>query len=253
MNGLISLDSFSVVPVEKELMELNEYTAQYGLTLTAEEAHELSETRERGLSENERLEIGSGITPKIVKTFAASRYMSKDIYAYILNEMTYYFYFIKTETDDKVSDDVLLAEMFERFELFCRGNMDTFEGREVERIIRKFNSGEHYYEWYKDRDELDYTAENGSREANAEFEETDELYGSRRLVVSGVSEDELSDDTPADHDKYVADFGDFELSVGDEGYDMDVFDEFRDSETMNAELPEAFATHVDEEEEDDNG
>jgi hypothetical protein len=58
------------------------------------------------------------------------------------------FYYIKTETNDKISDGDLLDELFRSFELNCRGSMDILLGRETERIIRKVNSGENYQQWY---------------------------------------------------------------------------------------------------------
>ncbi|MBO6052485.1 MAG: hypothetical protein J6Q17_01990, partial [Clostridia bacterium] len=154
MNGLISIDGLSLRPISDELLALNEVSRAYGLTLTAEEARELSETRKTALTENERVEAGIGAVPEIVKKFCASRYVNADNYTYILNEITYLFYYIKTETDDKIGDRALIDELFERFELYCRGSIDVLEGREAERIIRKINAGKHYTEWFGDRDEV---------------------------------------------------------------------------------------------------
>ena len=120
MNGLISIDGLSLRPISDELLALNEVSREYGLTLTAEEAKELSETRRIALEENERVEAGAGAVPEILKRFCASRYVNAENYTYILNEVTYLFYYIKTETDDKIGDEALIDELFERFELYCR-------------------------------------------------------------------------------------------------------------------------------------
>ncbi|MBR5367590.1 MAG: hypothetical protein IK132_15205 [Clostridia bacterium] len=154
MNGLISIDGLSLRPISDELLALNEVSRAYGLTLTAEEARELSETRKTALTENVRVEAGIGAVPQIVKKFCTSRYMNADNYTYVLNEITYLFYYIKTETDDKIGDQALIDELFERFELYCRGSIDVLEGREAERIIRKINAGKHYTEWFGERDEV---------------------------------------------------------------------------------------------------
>lgn len=217
MNSLISFENISLHPVSKEILELNSVSEQYGLTLTEDEARELSETRNTAVSENERVEIGSGPVIDIIKRFCTSRYITKENYTYILNEVTSIFYYIKTETDDKISDKDLLDELFQRFELQCRGSIDVLIGREAERIIRKVNSGENYYKWYADRDELDYDSKTGMREAPANV--LDEEYGIEYF------EDK---DTPADHDKYE----------NEEKYDeeediesiLDAYDEFLDSE-----------------------
>ena len=118
MNQLISIENISLRPVSKEILALNEVSSQYGLVLTEEEAGELSEKRNQSLVENERIEIGVGAVAEIIRRFCTSRYITKENYAYILNEVTYLFYYIKTETDDKISDGELIGELFERFELY---------------------------------------------------------------------------------------------------------------------------------------
>lgn len=218
MNGLISLESFAVQSVSKDILALNEISSQYGLVLTEEEARELSDTRKKALLENERIEIGGGVVGDIIKRFCTSHYVNPDNYAYILSEVTYLFYYIKSETDDRVSDSELIDELFNRFELWCHGSIDTLSGKEVEKIIRKINSGEHYKEWYADRDELDYDETHGAREAPA------------NVAIDAYGGDFFnSSDSPADHDKYEADA--FEIAAQeseDDRFDIDAFDEFLD-------------------------
>ncbi len=225
MNELISIGNISLQPVSGEILALNEVSGKYGLVLSEEDAKELSEMRNKSLVENERVEIGVGAVAKIIERFCASRYITKENYAYILNEVTYLFYYIKTETDDKISDGDLVNELFERFELYCRGSIDTLEARETEKIIRKVNSGDKYYEWYKDRDELDYTPEQGSREAPVEYEDAG-IHTARRATVSSYGEDFFGVDDVADHDMYeedvdfnADDFTDAELDAFDEFYE----------------------------------
>lgn len=215
MDGLISLENISLRPIEQQLVELNEYSSAYGLTLSEEDTHSLAVQRNRAVRENDRVEIGSGAVPEIVKKFCTSRFVTQENYAYVLEEVTYLFYYIKTETDDGIGDADLIDELFSRFELECRGSVDTLETRECERIIRKVNSGENYRKWYAERDELDYTDAKGSREAP--IDQVRETYG----------EAFFNDDTPADHDKYERDAGEGE-SVDDERFDLDAFDEFLD-------------------------
>ncbi len=241
MDGLISFENISLKPIDKEILALNEFTSQYGLVLTEQDARELSETRAKALTENDRIEIGGGIVTKIIEKFAQSKYITMDDYTYILNELTYFFYYIKTETDDRITDDALLDELFERFELYCRGSIDTLEGRELERIIRKINSGEHYYEWFKERDELDYTPEVGERETPENF-----LRDERGRLFIGVGEE------IADHDLYVDDVHydeDEDISA-----ELDAFDEFLDAESaayINTLVnPDAAVEDVDDDEED---
>ncbi len=99
MNGLISFENISVRPVTEEILAMNEVSAPYGLVLSAEEARELSDTRNRALTENERVEMGFGAVKGIIDRFCQSRYAkSSEEYANILNRVTDLFYFIKTES-----------------------------------------------------------------------------------------------------------------------------------------------------------
>ena len=221
MNGLISIDGLSLRPISDELLALNEVSRGYGLTLTAEEAKELSETRRIALEENERVEAGAGAVPEILKRFCASRYVNAENYTYILNEITYLFYYIKTETDDRIGDQALIDELFERFELYCRGSIDVLEGREAERIIRKINAGEHYAEWFGDRDEIGLNPE-------------DRLEGNRD-TPGDVLADEYGEDFfggASDHDRYEAEEDPAAILDGTGGDDP--YDDFGDT----AETPD---------------
>ena len=244
MNGLISIDNISLRPVSAEIMALNDITAQYGLVLSEEEAKELSETRNTALTENERVEMGSGAVLKIVKKFCTSRYIDKENYTYILNELTYLFYYIKTETDDKISDNELIDELFERFELYCRGSIDTLEGREAERLIRKINSGDNYYKWYADRDELNYTDKMGARQTPDNY--VREEYGDDYF-------DNVDSDGTADHDYYTEDE---HYDEDDDTIDIDAFDEFLDQQAIplvdNFVNPDAAKEDLDDEEDDED-
>lgn len=216
MNGLISIKNISLQPVSREILTLNTVSSEYGLVLTEKEAVELSDTRNKALSETDRLEMGFGAVEKIIKRFCTSHYINKEDYSYVLNEITYLFYYIKTETDDKISDDDLISELFTRFEISCQGSVDTLESREVERIIRKVNSGDHYYEWFADRDELDYDSKTGMRQA------------SQDIIRDSYGENYFDDDSPADHDRYT---DDDEYDYGDDdSFDSDPYDDFYDSE-----------------------
>lgn len=245
MNGLISFENFALQPVSREILELNDISSQYGLVLTEEEARELSDMRNTALNENERIEMGTGAVIEIVKRFCTSHYVNPENYAYILNEVTYLFYYIKTETDDGISDQVLIDELFNRFELWCHGSIDTLAGREVERIIRKINSGEHYKEWYTDRDELDYDESHGAREAPSNV--ALDSYGNEFFNNS---------DTPADHDRYEADAEEIAAREDeDDHFDIDAFDEFLDRLAeleKNYKDPNLAKANPDDEEDDGN-
>ena len=155
MNALITLENFALQPVDDKILALNEVSREYGLVLTAEDAKELSEIRERSLKDNERLEIGLGAMEGIIRRFSKSSFINQENYAYVIAEVTDLFYYIKTETDDKVSDNELLDELYLRFEQRCRGSVDLLLSREGEILIRKINAGENYEKWFGASDNVD--------------------------------------------------------------------------------------------------
>ena len=155
MNALITLENFALQPVDDKILALNDVSREYGLVLTAEDAKELSEIRERSLKDNERLEIGLGAMEGIIRRFSRSSFINQENYAYVIAEVTDLFYYIKTETDDKVSDNELLDELYLRFEQRCRGSVDLLLSREGEILIRKINAGENYEKWFGASDNVD--------------------------------------------------------------------------------------------------
>ena len=155
MNALITLENFALQPVDDKILALNEVSREYGLVLTAEDAKELSEIRERSLKDNERLEIGLGAMDGIIRRFSRSSFINQENYAYVIAEVTDLFYYIKTETDDRISDNELLDELYLRFEQRCRGSVDLLLGREGEILIRKINAGENYEKWFGASDSVD--------------------------------------------------------------------------------------------------
>ena len=207
MNELIPLERLTPQPVAKELLALNEITWERGLTLTEEEARELSETRSRALKENDRVEFGAEVMRRIMDRFASSRYLDQSSWAETLNEITYYFYYIKAETEDRISDTALVEEMFTRFELYCRGDIDRFEGKEIERIIRKINMGRGYDVWYGDEDDSD------------------------PLTLGRLTPGNLLDDTADGYDGDAEEYagGAADEIARDDEVDMDLFDDFADS------------------------
>lgn len=235
MNGLISFKNFALnttQSVSREILELNEISKEYGLVLSEEDAVELSETRSKALVDNDRIEIGVGAIAEIIKRFSKSRYVNADDYAYVLNEITDIFYYIKTETDDKVDDDELLDELFKRFELNCRGSMDLLLGREAERLIRKINSGENYGRWYAREDANSYEASRDTHENVLRDEYDENLW----------SEDE---DCYLEEEEYDED--------DDIDAELDSFDEYLDALANEEDGDEPDEDDFDDEEDEDDG
>lgn len=124
-----------------QIIEFNETTSEYGLTLSKNDATELVETRNEALSSNGRIEFGSGIINKIIYEFFDSPFMHQSDYANTLNELVETFYYFKNETLDKLSDDELISLMREYFDERCLGSVEMLKTRELELLAHNIRFG----------------------------------------------------------------------------------------------------------------
>ena len=124
-----------------EILKCNDFTAGYGLTLTAQQALNLAEARFHALKENGRVEFGIGILDKIIKEFCDSPFLNNDNYEETLQELIEIFYYYKNETLDKMSDDSLIKHMKKAFDGPCQGSLELLSGTELDRIARNIRYG----------------------------------------------------------------------------------------------------------------
>ena len=127
-----------------DVLKMNTFSAQFGLTLTPAQAEDLVETRFLSLKDHGRIELGKGIAEKLITEFCDSQYLNNDNYAEHLNELMEIFYHLKVESrellgvDGLISDDDMIAEMKKAFETICQGSMELLAGREGMKIARAF-------------------------------------------------------------------------------------------------------------------
>ena len=124
-----------------EIINCNEITSRYGLTLSQAKAQELIETRAFALSCNGRIEFSGGVSNKLIIKFCDSPYLSQFNYATILNELLETFYYFKNETLDEISDDELISLMKKYFDRNCQGSMELLQHRELEALARNIRYG----------------------------------------------------------------------------------------------------------------
>ncbi len=123
----------------EEILGCNEYTQQYGLSLTGAEAHELIVARNTALNTTGRIEFRGGAVKKIILAFCDSPYLTQGNYCETLMELIDLFYNFKNETMDAVGDDELIEAM-KAFDGMCRGSLDLLH-RELERLARRIRMG----------------------------------------------------------------------------------------------------------------
>ena len=117
----------------------NEFTRRYGLTLTAEDAAMLTETRRDALRTAGRVEFTGGAVEKIVTEFAASPYIAQDSFAATLAALTELFYTFKNETSDLIGDEALIKYMRREFDGECRGSVDALAADALPELARRIN------------------------------------------------------------------------------------------------------------------
>ncbi len=132
-----------------KVLETNQKTAQFGLSLTAQDAELILEERKNVLKEQKRVEFGQGIVPKIIFEFCDSDYIDQNNYVNTIVRLQEIFYLYKNEMQDEITDDELLHLMKEQFEKLCFGDLEYLEGTCLANFAQAIRAG---YEGYKGTD-----------------------------------------------------------------------------------------------------
>ena len=189
------------------ILALNELTAEKGLFLTEANADDIINTRNRALSENERIETGVGAIAAVIECFSGSSFINQENYADTINELLDIFYYIKSEAKDKISDVDLLNFMFDCFEDKCYGSIDLMTGREVETLLRYIKSGRTEYA-------LDSSDDYGT-EPDLDSDDFDDLDG-----FDGTDDMDDLDGEYEDYDEYD-EYDEYKEEYGEYGDDED--------------------------------
>lgn len=119
-----------------EIIRLNEETVKYGLTLFKHEIMQIIDVRNDLLRGYGRIELGTEVINKLIKSFYNSSYIQQDMYMSTLMELQEVFYYMKNETEDNLSDDEIIEILREFFEDYCKGSIELLQGREIENFAR---------------------------------------------------------------------------------------------------------------------
>ena len=111
-----------------KLLETNQVTQRFGLSLTEDDVRLITEARQSTLREARRVELGDSITPKIIYEFCDSAYLCQGNYRDTIIRLQEIFFLYKNEMQDEITDDELLHFMKEQFETVCYGDPDYLEG-----------------------------------------------------------------------------------------------------------------------------
>lgn len=125
-----------------QVLETNAYADKYGLVLSKEDAAIIVQERVNTLKQEQRIELGQSILPKIAFMFCDSSYIMQENYRDSLIRLQEIFFAYKNEMMDEITDDELLEFMREQFEEVCYGDFDYLEGTCLEQeFLEKMDAG----------------------------------------------------------------------------------------------------------------
>ena len=134
-------DEFSLTPRQsaetlREIKDCETVSAQYGLSLTDAEILGLVESRKQALISAGRVEFGGGIMPKLITAFCDSPFIERGSWADTLAELQEAFYYFKTESEDRFTDDELISFMADVFNGRAQGSAEYLIGTSLEELCR---------------------------------------------------------------------------------------------------------------------
>ena len=118
----------------------NEYTNQFGLFLTDKDIAELLVRRRECLSEQQRVEFGTGILDKLIFAFCDSDYLYQDNYLESISGLQKIFYLYKNESMDELTDEELISVMRNAFDGVCQGSLEYLEETFLDEFARNIRS-----------------------------------------------------------------------------------------------------------------
>lgn len=119
-----------------KILNLNEETILYGLKLKKEDIMQIIEVRNQVVTGYGRIELGTDVINKLIKSFYNCPFIEQDDYMLTIMELQEVFYYMKNETEDRISDDELIEILKDFFENYCRGSIELLQGREIESFAR---------------------------------------------------------------------------------------------------------------------
>ena len=135
------------------ILGCNKALSRYGISLSEEDALALAACCESSVRENGRIEVGTGITDRLLKTFCHSAYIAADEFADTICELTEIFYYFKSDMLELADDDELTEYMYEAFEQRCRGSLTVLADTELPKISDNLRAG--LPPFYEEPEELD--------------------------------------------------------------------------------------------------
>jgi hypothetical protein len=119
-----------------ELMEANELTERFGLTLGPIEIARIAQKRFDALRNAGRVEFTRGIVRSLIEAFCDSPYIRQDEYEETVCELIDSFYYFRNESDGLIPDEDLIECMRAHFDGVCQGSLEYLNGTTLFELLR---------------------------------------------------------------------------------------------------------------------
>lgn len=124
------------------LQACNELTAGFGLALSGEQMLKLTERRFQALKSTGRVEFGEGVIKKLVYAFCDSPFITQHTYESTLSDLQDIFYYFKSETMERLTDDELIDTMADIFNGKAQGSLEYLSTTSLEDLRRQIHGAE---------------------------------------------------------------------------------------------------------------
>lgn len=135
------MNELLMIAAKEEIRLCNNLGKPYGLCLTEQDITELVELRSQALRNTGRVEFGGGILPKLIRAFCSSPYLDAYNYAETLGLLQDAFYYYKSESQDRFSDDDLIEFMADVFNGPAHGSAELLTTISLEQLCRWARNG----------------------------------------------------------------------------------------------------------------
>lgn len=130
----------------QKILEVNQKTERFGLILSEQDVKVLIQKRTEALKEQQRIEFGESILPKLIFTFCDSPYIYQENYVDTISRLQEIFYLYQNESMDDLSDDELLEYMKAAFDGECEGSLEYLEETVLDAFARDIRrEGKHFF------------------------------------------------------------------------------------------------------------
>lgn len=127
------------------IKKTNEYTHQFGLSLSDHDIKELMIKHKECLLEHQRIEFGKNILEKLIFAFCDSDFIYQENYIETLIRLQNIFYLYKNESMDELTDEELINIMRNAFDGECHGSLEYLEETYLEQFARYIRANTHKF------------------------------------------------------------------------------------------------------------